>query len=647
MVDPSYSSQLSNEFGGAWTLPDALDVPLNKAFQSENMVFLPGSAGSRLGYSVAFNANEPMTAMKNWISQLGNLLVWYRTSDNSVQLINISSPSQVEVIAGDLLGYACIFADAGARLYAAFFSTAAVGASAAKVISYQNATFVSDSCFQPPITYVPSAPSEPLTGTITAGAHNLGYCIEYRSGFITRPSPDSGVGFPSITTFTPVVFTAAGLKNAAWTLNTAWPVGAVKVHVLMTPVANPAQYFFVPGANAAIIGGTTQSVTITFDISDDLLFADATDASAQLILMTASVAGAPRIFPSFAITHGDRMVYGALVSNNVGSQSSGLYISNKGAFQEISADESLFQIPGFKDITTVISLDGTLYIFGPQWTYRTIDNQGPPSTWPAASLVDGRRGTLSVRGAIVAPSGTYAWVASQDGLYFFQGSYSALPISYYAQPFWRRINWNVAQCLDIRDLPELKKVFVLAALDDAITPSHMLTWDYTGGFDPSQVHFSLDSIRNFNMGAFEIVKNSLSGLPTAVSQEKELWVGPSDEEPIYRNNSLSDINPYRDNEAPIRPIYETSLFPHMGTGRGEVYQHHGADYRLKGQGTVQIKTYTLDHAQVELLLDVALSPTPGEIPHRGFEMIGEGVSHLIGQGESLIVDPNFEFVNCP
>ncbi len=584
-----------------------------------------------------------MTSLFNWISSLGNNLVWYRSSDNAVRLINIAAPVVTTVIPGDLLGYGATFAEAGARLYCAFFSTANVGASGARVISFQSSGYVQDLCFQPPITYVPSGPSEPASGEITQGLHFLGYRIEYRSGFTTRPSPDTGVGLPSSATFTPVAFTASGSKNAAWTLNTTWPVGAVAVHVIMTPVANQAQFLFVPGASAQVIGGTLQSVTITFDISDDILFATGTDSSVSKFLMTNTVAGAPQIFPSVVLTHGDRMVYVTTVTDNVGNASGALFISEKNDYQSITPDTSLIQLPGLKDISTSISLDGTLYIFGSQWTYRTIDNGAEPSTWVAPALVDGRRGTLAPRGAAVAPSGTYAWIASQDGLYFFQGSYGPLPVSYYNQPFWDRINWNAAECIEIVDDPTVKKVYVLVALDDATFPTNKLTWDYTNGYGPEEVQFSLDFIQSYDLGAMALVKNGLAGMPAGVAQKKEVWLGSSAAAPILRRNSSNDVDPYLDNAGmPIFATYETSLFPHTGQDRGEVLQHHGADYRLTGSGPVEITVYTIDHAEQYILELVDLAERPGLWPFRGFDLISEGCSHRIGQGNNLLADASFE-----
>jgi hypothetical protein len=641
MVDPSQSQELRSSFGGAWLNVDTTNVRPDKGLRSQNVQFGPGQTGTRLGFGLAFSTLDSISAMFNWISSLGNLLLWYRTSDRSVRLLNVDVAATAStVIAGDLIGYACKFAEAGARLFLSFFTAAGTGASGARVLSYQGAAFVSDLAFQPPITYVPPSPTEPGTGDVTAGLHLLGYLIEYRSGYITRPSPDSGVGnTPSSNTFTPVQVTAAGNKYFSWTLNTTWPVGAVRVHAIMTPVADQASWFFMPNPQA-VTGGVASSITFTMNVSDDTVFT-LQNANPALLLLSNSVANVPQFYPSVVLTHGNRMVYVATTPDNVGNVSGALFISAIGRYQDIAPDLSMIQLPGLKDIVTAISLDGTLFIFGPQWTYRTIDNNADPNTWATPILVDGRRGTLAIRGAEVAPSGAYGWVASQDGLYFFQGVFPALPISYYQQPDWDRINWTAKNAVQVKDDPGIKKVYVMAALDSATTPSHLLTWDYTNGFTPDRVQYSIDSLQSYELGSMEVVKNGLPGSVTAAAQKKELWLGSSGDDGIFRRKSVDDANPYLDGVYPVFDAYETSLFPKEGT-RGEVYQHHGAEYRLTGDGTVQITAYEVDHARSKDLAIVDLSTGPGKALHRSFDLISEGCSHLISSGRNEVLDPEFE-----
>ncbi len=645
MLDPSFSSVVNKDFSGAWLLPDATSVPLRNALQSQNVAYAPGNVGTRLGFSLALSTTDSISAMYNWVSFLGNLLLWYRTTDRSLRKLDISVGSgPTTVIAGDLIGYAATFAEAGARLYLSFFSSAGVGASGCRVLTYQAPNFVSDLAFRPPMTYVPPSPIQPGVGSVTAGIHNLGYRIGHRSGFVGRLCPDSGVGTtPSLTTFVPIQFTAAGNSYLSWTLLTTWPVDAISVYAVMTPVDNLADYRMIPGAVQAVTGGATSAITFTIDISDDLLTETGEDATDALQLLTNSVSDTPQFLPSAVLTHGNRMVYVTRIMNSVGGFSSALFISDLPAefrsYQTINVTRSLIQIPGLRQITTAASVNGSLFIFGPEWTYRTADNGSDPSTWATPILVDGRRGTLSIRGVEVSPSGLFAWVAASDGLYYFQGQFTALPISYYEQPDWDRINWNVPNAVQVKDDPGIKKVYVMACLDAATTPSHKLTWDYTKGYTPEKVQYSIDSIQSYNMGSMELTKNSLPGSVVAAAQKKELWLGSSDIDGLLRRNSVSDTDPYLDNHFPIFSIYETSLYPQ---GRenvsGEIYQHHGAEYRLTGEGVLSITAYSLDHAESFPLLDVTLGQAPGRITSRFFDLITEGASHLITQGQNLVGD---------
>jgi hypothetical protein len=638
-------------FGGGWSYQDPTQVPSSNGLQAQNVSFIKGRSGmqvgTRLGYSVAFATTDEISAMSNWISDLGNLLLWYRASDQSVWAIDITNQPlpQVELIAGSLIGIAATFSQAGARLFLSFFTVSGQGASGARILTYQSG-FVNDLAFLPPITYVPPPPSEPGPGNSTPGLHLFGYLIEYRSGFITRPSPDSGVGTnPNINTFTPIAYTVGGGTYLSWSLTTTWPVGAIAVHPMMTAFGNPAQWFIPQGLSQAVVGGASSTITFIINISDQQLLATGQDVTYSLTLLTNSVSNVPQFYPSVVLTHGNRMVYVCQIPNNVGGLSSALFVSAIGAYQQIDPALSLIQLPGLRDITTCISMDGVLYMFGPEWTYQTTDNQGDPSTWATPQLIDGSRGTLAIRGVQVAPSGTYAWVAAQDGMYYFQGTFPALPISYNQDHIWNRINWNAAQAIQIVDVPHKRTVTVLACLDGATTPNAELVWDYTLGFTPSAANFSgPDFLQGFNMGAIASVKNSLPGAVTAASQQQELWLGSSLHDGILRNNQSTDVNPYLDNGFPIFSTYETSLFPNMGgkSAKGVIYHHHGADYRLTGNGVAQIQAFSLDHAQVFNVLPVTLSQSPGLMPHRSFDNISEGMSHLITQGMNLVHDPSFE-----
>jgi hypothetical protein len=340
------------------------------------------------------------------------------------------------------------------------------------------------------------------------------------------------------------------------------------------------------------------------------------------------------------------MVYVCTILDLAGNASGALFVSDIGDYQSISADRNLVQLPGQRNIITAISLQGVLYIFGPQWTYETIDNNGDPVTWITPKLTDGRRGTLATRGVEVSPSGTYAWVASQEGLYRFQGYYQDKPVSYYQSTDWNRINWGVPYAVHVKDDPTVKKVYVMACLDGSVTPNFLLTWDYSMGTTPElmALGYSIDFLQAYPMGAMEVVKNSLPGAISTSSNRKELWLGSSASgSGLLRRNTSGDTNPKLDNTYPIFPTFETALLPRVGEP-GEVLQHHGAHIRVKGTGLLSVKINSLDHSTTQTLDVVDLASSSGQLIFRGADVISEGVSYTFTQGQNLVTDPEFEGV---
>lgn len=737
MIDESSEKITAESFGGSATLPDATHVKFPQALIAENQVYVQGSAATRLGFGQILTseptASEVVSAMFNWISSLGNYLTYFRTSDNTWRIRNIAGGSlaTIQTIGGT--AYAMSYANSGARLYAAFFTSQGIGSTYGRVLSYQvqwtiagstltnitvaanvatattanahhlavgelvfvsgasvdldlNATylvtgtptattftfatvnvangvyneatlviasFVKDNLFQGPMSYTPSAPTEPGAGVITVGSHRLGYMIEFRSGFTTRPSPDSGATPPNISSFTPVVFTASGSKNLSWTLNTTWRTGAIKVHVIMSPVSNPNRYFKVPGANAVVIGGVASSVTIVSDISDEDLIANAQEVTNSLNFWTCDVSDVAPFNPSVVFLTGDRMSYITRILDSLGNYASAAVFSEIGKYQQITADQNVIQLPGNQDMTTGCSLaDGATYLLGSQWTYRTRDNGQVPGLWPTPQLVSANIGSPSIRGICPSADGAYCWVASRGGLYLFAGIYPELPVSYLSQPTWDRINWAVPQAVQVKDNPTTKQVFVMACLDSATTPNYILTLDYTDGKTYDTVRFSLDSIRNTAFGAMEVVKNTAPTntggvpLPTSVYSKQELWlsvqapVNGAVYQAFLRAQSLDDQHPWRDLYWNVPSHYRTALL--RSRSKPNQWQHQGAHLRITGEESVFISAYGVDGTPVWPGQLITLSEDPGNDELYLMDLLAEAVSYDFLIGQNNTIDGDFE-----
>lgn len=637
MFDTSYRIQITRDFRGARLLQDASIVTPPAGLLSQNVEYSPGSVATRHGFGVAYAGPQAITAIKAWNSQLGNNLVWVRT-DGTLRIMPIGgSPLTPVTPSGPTLpgSAAAIFADAGARLYYAPFS-ASGSAGAAQVITYQSGSFVTDSAFGPPLTYTPSAPTEPGVGVVTIGAHRLGYVIEYRSGFFSRMSPDSGAVGPGVPGFTqnslgpepfrPVSVTAAGLKNLSWALTTTWPAGAVNVYPCITTVANPNRYYYVPGQKVAVTGGVSSLVTFTINISDDDLEASATDNTDSLNLWSQSASGIAPFAPSVIFTYNGRMVYITTITDSAGNASGAVVISNRDAFQEVTQDQHMLQVPGQLNLVSGFALGAGLFLLGPHGTYTTLDNNNAPSTWVAPRLIDSRTGTLAPRGVDVSGVGDVAFVADQAGLYVFDGSaYQEKPISYNQSPDWARINWAYAQYVQVKNNASFSRVHVLAPLDGADHPTHILTWDYSRGLDFVNADYSLDSIGiTYQPSVIEIVEDSTAAVAANNTKVLELWVGSRTSGAILRQMTDADTSPYRDAAEPIASTYEIGQLGVQDAP--EVYMWHGAHFRVTGAGTLPITVYGVDRVISASVNAITMATSPGREIARSWNLMNEYLS---------------------
>lgn len=481
--------------------------------------------------------------------------------------------------------------------------------------------FSGDALFSPPLTYTPSAPTEPSAGSVTAGEHRLVYAIEDRSGFIGRLCPDSGSGTPAEETVQPVEFTSAGSKNLSWVLNTTWPANAVKVHVAMTPVSNPALYVFVPGANAAVTGGASESHTITFDISDEDLYAAAgrgADATNHTLWYTQTTSNTGPFNPHGMFLYGDRMVYITEIDDGNGNMVGAAFASERNNYQQITPDISLIQTPGQLEITTGFALNGTAFLCTPNETYATSDNNLYPSQWPSAQRV-GTVGTSAPRGVAVAPDageGGVAFVADKRGLFAFSGRYDRLPMSYLQSDVWESINWSYGYLVQVVDIPHLQTVAVAVPLGDATAISHILTWCYRKGANYAQADYSKWNFSSFDIGALALVENDLSAAATGNADRMELWVAPSDADEIRRQMNANDSTPWRDGTAGIPFTYRTGPIP--GAEITEKQRHHGAFHRVTGSGTLAVEAQSVDGGWTKSLRSITLASAPDKNEWRPF-----------------------------
>lgn len=620
-------------FGGAWTAPDPTSVDGRGALLAQDVRFFEKQVQTRYGWGVAISATAPagnsgVSGMFNWISSLGNYLVWADLAFPPYHLyvtkVSDNPPTITQLSTGTISGGTPSWAPVGPRLYFTNWLTEAVtnnlipGAAGPAVITYDGANFNFDKIIPGPAstTLVPAtAPTEPGAGSVTAGLHNIGIRMQHRSGFLGRPGPDTSTATnPTPATFAPIKFTSAGAKNLNWTFTPGanWPADVVSVQLVMSPVNSPNQLFVVPGAIQAVTGGAATVVNITFSISDEALVsgAAALECTDALNFYTASATGQAYMACMAVTTIGNRMFYLSRLKDTNGNYYAVVFASNLGAYQEISISQHVLQLPNQLQIGSVFSVLGAIYLSGPHYSYYTQDNGLVPANWPQPTLVDGRRGTAYPHNVEVATSGQYAWIADKTGLYLFIGSFADVPISYNTAE-WITFSTIRNSQFSIKDDPTRHRVIVHRA-------GNSLVYDYTKGKDPYAVRGGIWVDPSPILSSIELVQNDLVALADPNISAPEVWGGGATPSGgnlyIFREKSPSiDANLYRDDNAggaiAVHAIYETNVLPEPAAD-GAILAHQAIFPQIAGSGSMSLwKIYSIDKVRNKALPTITLTAT--------------------------------------
>jgi hypothetical protein len=641
------------QFGGAWQLSDGPLVDFRGALKATNLEFTTSQVGTRHGFkATGLSSSYDPGELYCWYGPFSQITSNYSDTNlcflapnytgagvDLLGIINLKSGGLLYSIAysGGNARAVGTFVGIGMRLYFCFVDTSQKTSSwsfsGGVIAGYNNSGSFGGkgaaalTLFPGPTSYVPGAPTEPSAGVVTAGAHRLGYIIEYNTGFTSRVSPDTGSSshIPDITSFAPVSFTSAGAKNLSWVLNpTAWPVGATACSIVMTTTTNPNQYYIVPGSRTAVADGAAGSTTFTINISDTDLASQGIDATPYLYKYTCSNTNAAFVLPRHIVMWGDRMAYHTSLTDSISNSITCIYVSERNDYQTFTADQHLVQLPGQRPSVTSFRMGTLNYVVGPHEIWSVTDTGDVPVSWPAPQLIDGRHGTLAIHGVEVSPSSNYAWIADQNGLYVFTGGpMDQLPISYQQTTDWQRINWDQAWCIKVKDHASAKQVFVMVPLDGATTASHLMMFDYANGVTWDTVRYSLWSLASYPLGAMEIVRNDLASQATGNQKKLELWLGSSSVGAILRQTTDSDTNPFRDASSAIACAYRTAMFPGKGYQPATISRHSGFHTRIKGAGNMTPLIYDMDQVLAQTLATQALASAPAQEIFWGADVIGD------------------------
>jgi hypothetical protein len=654
--------QVTTNFFGPNQIVDEEDLSEPAAISSRNTGFNEGMVQvPRKGFDEVWNPAAKITTLYNWIQQQYNRLIYLNRTAGTVVSRDLATSTNTTVVASAAVAVA--FAQAGYRLYMAFFNATAGGVSQAKVWDGTLTTGVPniEAVFQRPLNTSDLTGSgnwgtftEPLAGTVTAGEHFFALVITTWNGYQTAPGPlDSGS-----TLLIPESFTSAGSKNLQLVINpaTVWPSWVNTVQLAMTPVANPDRWFLVPQAVATVARGTNFTVTYTVDLDDATLVGEATEITNTLFdLYHQATSGGGPTSPHFICGYGTRTVY---LTRFVGPDGLSLIgtilISDPAKPQYIILGENDLNLPEGRDCLTAFVLGNTLYVCGPSWTYAISDNKQTPTNWGEWRLIDGAIGSPFIKGVQANPTAGYAWVADHNGLFYFTGSTfrnvggAAVPASYEQTPDWNRINFAAAQdTLEVIDDSRNRIVMVKCALDGATVATHILAWDYTNGTQIGQIKYcgpwcigsysTAVSAPTYGVGALAVVQNQTTKI-------KEVWIARGDAAGnVKRQKSIeagdaTTTDPsalYDDDNLGIDGAYN---FLAVSQAQNGVQQQVGAHVRLRGMGQVNITARSLDQLNPIELAPISASDnsmTPGRRWLRTMNKQSECCSYEFDNGATV------------
>ena len=631
----SYNKKIISDFQGFQSLPEESDVSTTGALQADNVEFAPGRVGSRLGWTEIFDSRAVITSIVSWINAGWNRIVF--TVGNVVKFRDLPTGVDATLFTpsgGTGTFHANVVAPSGNRVYIASYNTIQTGYTEARVTQQDVSAITTDKIAAGPqqATVLPATGAD--VGVITAGTHLFGFIPVSRSGFWGKFSPvDAGTGG-----FEPVAYTAPGGNNVTVTVTpaTVWPADAYQVKAIMTVASNQGRFYLVPSSagtvSQGVVPGAGAAVVFNFSISDDDLISSAQDATGYQAWFTQDASGNMATFyPHYVLQYGERMVWigeYAVGAANVGTST--IFISEPSNHQAFSIDQHQITLPGNRRCLSAFVQNQTLYLVGPYWTYAVSDNGDVPSTWAAPRLVDGAIGSPAIQGVCENASQGFAWVVSEKGLYLFAGgSYLTLPVSYLQQPTWNLIDWASPHVIRVVDNPGDRQVRVSALHSGGVYK--ILTFDYTNGTGPTQVKCSLDTVTasSLNVGTMALVQHP-------ATKVQETWISAGTGKVLRRAVSSDDF-PYTDvgvHSAYYAPssVYETSLYPGLNVSQGEVYSHHGAHMRVKGNGLVASVVNALDRVVAVASVNLSAILAPGKELLRRFILNSESVSYYFSTG---------------
>jgi hypothetical protein len=568
----------------------------------------PGVAASRAGTSAVTAAAGMVTGIFNWITPGSVNLVLFLDAGSLKSLIQ--GGAVTTLLATPPATRAPSFADLDIWTYIAGYD--ALGNGTMQVEIYDGATL--DKAFRAPVTLTAATAVDGGPGQCTAGTHYIGFIYQNRSGFAGKPSSSIG-GAPISVSIT------AGLRkiNISVTLPAlADGGGNAALFLIMTRTDTPNTWYFMPtDPQTGGVGDQpvplNAAVTLNFvaNLSDeDMAQSLAGDtANENFLLLTQDGAGNGPFNPSFVVAYGQRMCYG------VGPL---LYVSDINNPQHLTADQHVVTPPNKRNLGFAFPLPGStdLYLTGDRWTSRITDNSDVPATWAQPFKVSDSLGAPFPACVCYRTGGNYAWIVTEAGVYYFDGTYGEKPITYLVSDLWKRVNWPLAYAIEIADDVNGLKLYVAVPMDGNSEPNAMFCIDYQNGMTFDEVDISLDLFTPTFFSSIGIVKELATG-------QSNLWIGPS----LAGNIAHLDATTHNDQGAAIDSFWESGLVRGKNEWNSRMIRVGNLDIWIRGLGTLLLTLFGPDKVQsvtAQLMgnsgVPMALTPAPGTMGQAKFDL---------------------------
>lgn len=379
--------------------------------------------------------------------------------------------------------------------------------------------------------------------------------------------------------------------------------------LIMTPADNSADWRFIPNNPATAQVGerpvppnTIATLTYSANASDaDMLQYDS--ALPNFLFLSQAPDGTGPFNPNFVSAYGHRMVYG---------DGTIAYASDLNNPQQISADLNQIIMPNQRKIAYAFQLPNStdLYLTGDRWTARVTDNNDSPSTWAQPISVSKTLGAPLPNCVCASTGSNNAWIVTEAGIYYFDGTYADRPLTYLISDLWKGVNWDASSVIEITDdVADLKLYVSVPSGGGQTQPNQIFVFDYQNGKGYDQVDITVDFFTaKPAIGSVATIKDPL------LQVRSNVWIGPSGAGDVVRY----DTSTHDDEGVAVNAFWVSGLFLGTGEMTSQMIKIGSGNIWARGSGTPNIVWKGPDNDQSvnsDLLTDQGvisgLSPTPG------------------------------------